>query len=279
MSLLERIKSKRLVVLTLGLVAVAFCYSQYQVSRLLPGEQGLTSEKTSTLAQKEDKLSEKALAQTGETADKPIEDFSSRDAAITRDWLRSVGKLTHAERAAYSGYDENTLIGLAKNGDTKAMDLLTHLYVGRGIYDDNNFEKAQKYAEQGAVYGLVSTIPTMVTLALAPPDFSKNDNSELFAHEEKSHPKLIEAIALTQTIALRGDPDLAEIMKQDNVRAYNTAYHASVKLTAADEAAIKQRALEIYGNWQKLRQEIGLGEFEPPPESVRKYFHALAQSE
>jgi hypothetical protein len=193
--------------------------------------------------------------------------------------MKSVGKLTHEERAAYAGYDENTLIGLAKNGDTKAMDLLTHLYIGRGIYEDNNLEKAQKYAEQGAVYGLVSTIPTMATLALAPPDFLKNDNSELLADEEKSHPKLIEAIALTQTIALRGDPDLAETMKQDNVRAYNAAYNASVKLTAVDEAAIKQRALEIYSGWQKQRQELGLGEYGSPPDSVKNYLGMLALSE
>lgn len=278
MTALEKIKSKSLVVLTLGLAAATFFFF-YQQNLVSSSLQATASEEAPTLAQKADKGSQEGLSQTAEKADKPIEEYSSRDAAITSDWMRSVGKLTHEERAAYAAYDENTLIELAKNGDTKAMDLLAHLYVGRGIYDGNNFEKAWKYAEQGAVYGLVSTIPTMATLALAPPDFLKNDNSALLADEEKTHPKLIEAVALSQTIALRGDPDLAETMKADSVRAYNTAYHASVKLTAVDEAAIKQRALEIYSGWQEQRQELGLGDYESPPESVKKYMGMLAQGE
>jgi hypothetical protein len=276
-----RTRSKSFVVLTLGLAAVALFlgYSQYQASHPLQGDQGVAGERTSAPAPKTDKISEKNLNQASEKADNPAEDYSNVDAAITSDWMRRVGKLTHEERASYAAYDEKTLIELAKNGETQAMHLLAHLYVGRGIYEDNNLEKAQKYAEQGAVHGLVSTIPTLATLALAPPDFLKNDNSELFAHEAKSHSKLIEAVALSQTIALRGDPDLAEIMKKDNVRSYNTAYNASVRLTAADEAAIKQRALEIYSGWQKQRQEIGLGEFESPPDSVKKYMGILAQGE
>lgn len=202
--------------------------------------------------------------------------YNSKDVAITSDWMTRIGKLTHQERADYAHYDEKTLIALADNGDTKAMDVLTNLYIQRGIYTDDNREKAWRYAEMGSVYGLVSTTLTLALLTLNPPDFVKNDEPNLFSDEKNSHYKLIEALALNQTIAMRGDSHLSEIMKQYNLDSYNLYYNASVQLTALDERAIERRATEIYAEWQKKRLELGLGAFEAPPVSVKKYIDIIS---
>lgn len=257
-------------------ITLIYFYGYYQVHNQLSysasvhEEQSLPTGKVPSIANSETT----SIRAAGSAGSSDIA-YDAKDAAITSDWMTRLGKLTHQERADYAHYDEKTLIALADQGDTKAMDVLTNLYIQRGIYTDDNRAKAWKYAEKGAIYGLVSTTLTLAQLTLDPPDFLKSDEPNLFADEKNSHYKLIEALALIQTISLRGDDHLSEIMKKSNLDTYNLNYNASVELTALDEAAIKQRAHEIYGEWQKKRLELGLGDFEAPPTSVKKYMDII----
>jgi len=201
--------------------------------------------------------------------------YDVSDSRITSEWMRHTGKFTHEERADYDAYDEKTLIDFAKNGDAKAMDILSNIYVRRGVYEGDNLKSAQKYAEMAAIHGLVSTIPTLITLTILPADFSKNDNVTLFEDEKRSHSKLIEAEALAQIIAMRGDANLSGIMKQSVIQDYNSAYGTSITSASVDQNEVNSKATEIYNLWLLKRNELGLGEFESAPPSVKKYMEII----
>lgn len=257
-------------------VMLIYFHSYYQVHRQPSYSASIHEEQSSPIVKASSVANSKitSIKEAGRVGAGDIA-YDAKDAAITSDWMTRLGKLTHQERADYAHYDEKTLIALADQGDTKAMDVLTNLYIQRGIYADDNRAKAWKYAERGAIYGLVSTTLTLAQLTLDPPDFLKNDEPNLFSDEKNSHYKLIEALALIQTISLRGDDHLSEIMKKSNLDTYNLNYNASIELTALDEAEIKQRANEIYVEWQKKRLELGLGDFEAPPTSAKKYMDII----
>ncbi len=189
-------------------------------------------------------------------------DYSRSEALTTGSWMQRTGQLTHQERADYEDYDNETLTRLTETGDIKAMDILSGRYIAAG---EN--AKALFYAKKATVYGSIGAITKLSILA----------SPNILTPENERQRKYIEALALTNIIAMRGNPFLADLTKNQTMMSYNSDFKNSTALTAEDEENIKSVAVAIFNNIKQERLKLGLGEFEETPASAKKYMDVITQ--
>lgn len=193
------------------------------------------------------------------------ENYTKGEISITAEWMRKVGKFTHQERADYANYSNDILLQLADAGDIKAMDALFTRYLAEG-----NTEKAWLYGEKQMIYGSISAIADMTILS----------QPNQLTPKDQINDKLIYTLALAKVIAMRGDENLSDIIRDNAIRTYNNDFHASVAiadLPALDQVKVDAAANDVMKNLKQKRLELGLGDFDTTPEAVKK-FHRLISS-
>ena len=176
------------------------------------------------------------------------------EVAIVKKWSESRGRYGPDDESLkeYATYNLETLEKLAEAGDLKAMTALSWLYLSNERYGrEDALEKHENNLYRAALYGSTYALAQYSTLA---------ERSEPGTGAIK-YENLIESLAWAQLAAMRGDlwP------------SHNSLIRAEIhKFEFTNEAVvqIKQRAHELYGQLERQRIEMGLGEFDNsrPPE-------------
>ncbi len=93
------------------------------------------------------------------------------------------------------------------------------------------------------------------------------------ATEETRRPSVLETLAITEVIAMRGDSALSENSKSTFLKNYKRQYNTDVTLTDEEKKIVDERAQEIYDSFEEVRRSIGLGDFDnTTPGGVSKFF-------
>lgn len=219
---------------------------------------------SSVMTSSSSRVSKTELSATDSSATK-IEQTDSAALTIREhreltEWLRDRGYNSYSDRGAYESYSEETLSKLAKNGDLKAIGILIPKALAR-----EDKEGAIRLMNTAIVYG--STVHIEKLTLFTVPDFT-NDKSE-----EARKPAVLETLAVTELIAMRGDKSLSENAKSNFIKSYKRLYNEDVTLTEDDRKFINDRAQEMYDSFQNVRRSIGLGDFDNnTPGGVDKFF-------
>jgi hypothetical protein len=186
--------------------------------------------------------------------------LSPKEVTGLKNWLGDHGYIAEEDQEVYNTYSDDVLKELGKNGDIMALQLLTN----RAIKNRDK-ESAVLYMELGVIYGSTTELD-MLTLYTRPQ--YPND-----ATEEQRRPAALETLALTQVIAKRGDRSLSELSAKTFLDSYKILYNVDLVLTSEEERFVSERSQTIYDQFQELRREKGLGDFDSDePSGVKKFF-------
>lgn len=163
------------------------------------------------------------------------------------------------ESGIYEGYSEATLKTLADGGDIRALQTLADLYAANGDQSPEHQAMIGDLYRKAAVYGS--------TFAFVQLGRQKEAAFAALALDDPRRSATArEVLATYRAAALRGDkmPDLA--------RARYFISHNQLQLSAEDQAAISQRAQEIYDHLTRQRYAQGLRDFDnATPAAVDSY--------
>jgi hypothetical protein len=186
--------------------------------------------------------------------------LSPKEVTSLKNWLGDHGYIREQDQEVYNTYSDDILKDLGKNGDVMALQILTNRAV-----KNRDKESAVLYMELGVIFG--STTELNALTIYTRPQYP-ND-----ATEEQRRPSALETLALTQVIAKRGDKSLSAISKSEFIKSYKTLYGVDLVLTEEEDRQVANRAQAIYDQFQELRREKGLGDFDnDEPSGVKKFF-------
>ena len=186
--------------------------------------------------------------------------FTPKEFQELNAWLIDRGYDSYTNRGDYESYSEETLSKLAKNGDLKAIGLLIPKFLERG-----DVGTAIRLMNTGVVYGSTAHLDNL-TLFSGP-------NASNDATEESRRPAVLETLALTKVIALRGDTSLSENSKSTFLKNYKQKYNMDITLSDEEKRMIDERAQEMYDSYEDVRRSLGLGDYDnSAPEGVKKFF-------
>ena len=189
---------------------------------------------------------------------KPYYVIFSDETKEIKEWFSSKGYFTKEDSAVYESYNDETLKSLGKQGDLLALDLLISRSAG-------NEKAVMQYITVGAVYGSTTALDSL-TIYTAP----KSTNNMT---EESRRPAALETLAVTKVIEMRGDRSLAQSSKVSFLNSYKRRYDTDLKISDDEQKYVDSRAQEIYDQLQKIRHEVGLGDFDnTEPTSIKKVF-------
>lgn len=266
------IRKDKLVIFFVGLclaIGVAVSYSIFTKNK---GENNLAISQKSTAESYAKPLAKEAAPKNPQETIKP--DISkpltingqsyialtNEEVSTLRAWMDDRGYGAESDWQVYEGYSKETLLQLAKNGDLKALDILSSMATDKG-----DRKKAVFYINLGILHGSTAALERL-TIYTAP-------NSTNDATEEQRRPSALETLAVTQVLAMRGDRHLARSDHENFIKSYKRLYNVDLILTPTEETFVSNRAQEIYDAYQSVRREMGLGDFDnSEPSGVKKFF-------
>lgn len=191
---------------------------------------------------------------------KPYYVIFSDETKEIKEWFSSKGYFTTEDSAVYESYSDETLKSLGKQGDLLALDLLISKAVKAG-----NEKAAKQYITIAAVYG--STTPLGSLAFFTFPGHSNN------LTEAGRRISALETLAVTKVIEIRGDRSLAKSTHTSLFNSYKRIYSSDLVISDDEQKYVDSRAQEIYDQLQKIRHEVGLGDFDnTEPTSIKKVF-------
>ena len=165
-------------------------------------------------------------------------------------WRQSRGQFVTNELGDYLSYNDDALTSLGKQGDLKALGVLTERLLRRG---DN--EECAYFANMAVIFG--STDALYILSELVGP---------IFASKENARTAVLESLAVTRVMEMRGDSELAERTR----KGLAIGNRVDLNLTAEEKSLVEQRAVQIYANYQAIRNAKGLGDFDNSPSPFAK---------
>ncbi len=192
----------------------------------------LSEAESSTRSVEEDKR-DRAGERKGETAKLSAEEIFERNSER--------GYYFRDAAQSYESYPDQVLEDLAEQGD----QIATMELIGRLSGSAANNEKVYQLADRGIAYG--STI--LFTL------YASDLEREFKQNPDANRHSLLEAMAFLKTCVLRGDGG-CQVTMDELVREYELV--PSVE----EQHFIEERSLSIYSQYQELRYEMGLGDFD-----------------
>lgn len=176
------------------------------------------------------------------------------------------------ESSDYANYSDEILTGLASSGDVIAMKMLALRYQQqiRNIEDDKYpafREKLNSLYNKAIVYGDREFLGFMPGLTE-----SQRRISDPRLTAEQKHQAAIDLLAHTEFMGLRG------ALKQkytNQIQAYDIypEFGFPLTITEADKQLVREKAQEIYKQYEKQRLELGLGPFDNSvPEELSKVY-------
>lgn len=197
---------------------------------------------------------------------KPLRDshvaLSPAEAGELKNWVAARGYFSKEDEATYKAYSDQILEDLGKQGDIKALTVLTSRMVQSG-----NIEAAIRYANMNVVLGSTTALDTL-TLFTVPSVWEEN--------EAKIRSATLETLALAQVMNLRGDRTLANVSMRDTANSYKRSYKTDLQLTEAEQQFVEKRGQELYDAYQQIRREKGLGDFDnEDPSAIRNFFEGV----
>lgn len=196
-----------------------------------------------------------------------IEERTHSDVAVVDNWLKRTGFSPIPQKAYEEQYTEKQLIELSENGDMIATDALTSLYISQG----RDAKIIVPLLKRGIIQGSFSSISAMAT----------HYNSEsLFvaSSAEEAKANLKESLAYLTLLDLRGvgKAKANDVTRKVYTSTYNERHPNAESISDADEQYIRERAQQLYDDYQAERQQLGLGDFDNDmPEEARKFFGYL----
>lgn len=167
-------------------------------------------------------------------------------------WRQSRGQFVSSELGDYRSYNDDTLTTLGKQGDLKALRVLSVRLLLSG-----DIKRSAHFANIAVVFG--STQALQELSELVGPTFAPKDSAQARA-------AALEALALTKVIEIRGDIELAEQTRN----AFAIANRVDLSLTPEEKSFVDSRASEIYAKFQAIRTAKGLGDFDNSPSPFAK---------
>ncbi len=175
-------------------------------------------------------------------------------------WMSNKGYFEKSDIDVYASYSEETLKELAKKGDLVALNVLTTKLVNSG-----NEKEATFYMNLAAIYGSTTALDNL-TIYTSP---RYTDN----ATEEQRRPAVLETLAVTKLMALRGDRSLSNVSRNSFTKSYKQLYDVDIALSPEEQQFVDYRAQEIYDKFQEIRIAKGLGDFDnSEPSGMKKFF-------
>ncbi|MFO1389000.1 hypothetical protein [Cellvibrio sp.] len=200
---------------------------------------------------------------------KPLRDsyvaLSPAETSELKNWVAERGYFSKEDETTYKAYSDQILEDLGKQGDIKALTVLTSRMVQSG-----NIEAAIRYANMNVVLGSTTALDTL-TLFTVPSVYEEN--------EAKIRSATLETLALAQVMNLRGDRTLANVSMRDTASSYKRNYNTDLQLTDAEQQFVEKRGQDLYDAYQQIRREKGLGDFDNEnPSTIKKFFEGVLGS-
>jgi len=179
-----------------------------------------------------------------------------------KSWVTARGYFSWKDAEIYETYSNQVLDELGKQGDIKALNILTSRMVRSG-----DMSAAIRYANMNIVLGSTTALDTLTIFTL-PPVLEKNAT--------KIRSAILETLAVAQVMNLRGDRTLANVSMHDTVSTYKIRYEADLTLTDAEQQFVEKRGQELYDAYQQIRRDKGLGDFDnEDPSPVKRFFESI----
>ncbi len=173
------------------------------------------------------------------------------------DWFKNKG---YSPATDYENYSDDSLKEMAKNGDLKALEVLT-----TRAFDAGDEKAATLYMSMAVVHGSTTELASL-TIYTKP----RRGNEET---EELRRPAALETLAVTKVAALRGDTRTFNVTQNSFIQSYKRNYDVDLVLTQEEQQFVDNRAQEIYNKFQEVRHAKGLGDFDnTEPTGVKKFF-------
>lgn len=182
-------------------------------------------------------------------------------------WHSDRGYNSLEDQAIYRDYERATLEGMAKNGDTLALNELATRLINEGAR-----EQAKEALWTAVVLGDSAALLNLSSL------------SERYASVEETievrkavdRQGKLESLAVARVAAIRGDIAMSKLAINSVKTRYQVSYNEALELTQDELDLIKDRAAEIYQNLQAKRTELGLGDFDnSTPEIAKELYKNL----
>ncbi|MCP8899455.1 hypothetical protein [Gilvimarinus xylanilyticus] len=224
---------------------------------------------------------------------------SYQEIQIVDDWFEASGLNVEQVENYKNQYTDNQLLTMGRNGDIVAYQALisrrihnawtvgdfdySRLSAEKLVEDREAFDRAyqemleaaavseayrketQGYMDEAIAAGSVYEISARARSALKEP--SPEDSLEQRTETLQS---LREAFAYFELYSLRGADGVYTVdsAKQRELQQFRDAYDLDEPLTAQDYAWIQNRAQTLYREYQRMRRNMGFGEFDNtmPPE-------------
>lgn len=165
-------------------------------------------------------------------------------------WRQSRGRFVTRELGDYLSYNDDTLTTLGKQGDLKALWVLSDRSLHSG-----DVKRSAHFANIAVVFGSTQGLQELSELV-----------GPIFAPKEYAQARAaaLESLAVTKVIELRGDLEFAEQTRRGFT---NSVYF---NLTSEEKSLVDRRASEIYWKFQAIRTAKGLGDFDNSPSPFAK---------
>lgn len=180
--------------------------------------------------------------------------WTAEDEAIKKDWFNARG---YGGLGEYSSYSRETLVGLAKQGDTRAV-----IALGELAYRVQGYKGAMPAYRTAAIQGSTEALLRLGVIE----ESSHYKNAKT---EEERYSSMLNTLAWYKLASLRGD-------RWPEVSAGNTfLINNGITLTELDNQRINELSQRHYDRMLQTRLEKGLGEFDNSvPEPVTRYFES-----
>lgn len=150
----------------------------------------------------------------------------------------------------YAQYDTNSLNQLVVAGDTMAMQV-SALRLAR----EGNFADAVELMKGAAIHG-ARRDPFLFLARKASSELRRAAQGDAELSEQRRRAALIETLAYCKLAAMRGETQLADLMRRTLAERYG------IEPSAEERDAIESRARAMYAEMQGRRQQLGLGPFD-----------------
>jgi len=179
-----------------------------------------------------------------------------------KSWVAARGYFSKEDESVYETYSDQVLDELGKQGDMRALNVLSSRMVKMG-----NIPAAVHYANMNVVLGSTTALDKL-TLFTFPSVYEKD--------EVRIRSAILETLAIAQVMSLRGDKTLANVSMHDTANSYKSSYKTDLNLTDSEQQFVEKRGQELYDTYQQIRRDKGLGDFDnEDPSPVKRFFENI----